>query len=159
MWSDWELVGRLCADVFRERTSSLVRRTVSSCSTTAYTHTHRRTCITHTVLMCFRSELADWYGARPRVAWSQRTGQESVPHLLYCYCYIFVCVAFSALTLSVGHPACKILISGLLAWLSVWSDVQTCIWPSWCHCHSLSLASVKSRIPDWFYLSGTGSPG
>jgi len=24
--------------------------------------------------------------------------------------------------------------------------VQTCIWPSWCHCHSLSLTSVKSRF-------------
>jgi len=24
--------------------------------------------------------------------------------------------------------------------------VQTCIWHSWCHCHSLSLASVKSRL-------------
>ena len=34
---------------------------------------------------------------------------------------------------------------GVLAWLSVWSEVQICIWPSWCHCHSLSLASVKSR--------------
>ena len=34
----------------------------------------------------------------------------------------------------------------VLAWLSVWSKVQTCIWPSWCHCHSLSLASVKSRL-------------
>ena len=32
------------------------------------------------------------------------------------------------------------------AWLSVWSEVQTCTWPSWCHCHSLSLASVKSRL-------------
>jgi len=30
--------------------------------------------------------------------------------------------------------------------LSVWSEIQTCIWPSWCHCHSLSLASVKSRL-------------
>ena len=28
-----------------------------------------------------------------------------------------------------------------MAWLSVWSEVQTCIWPSWCHCHSLSIAS------------------
>jgi len=39
-----------------------------------------------------------------------------------------------------------------LAWLSVWSEVQTCIWPSWCHCHSLSLASVKSRLvlPFWY---------
>jgi len=29
-----------------------------------------------------------------------------------------------------GHPACKKLSGGLLAWLSVWSKVQTCIWPS-----------------------------
>ena len=29
----------------------------------------------------------------------------------------------------------KKLSGGLLAWLSVWSKVQTCIWPSWCHCH------------------------
>jgi len=38
--------------------------------------------------------------------------------------------AFSALTLLVGrqegHPACKKLSDGLLAWLSVWSEVQTC---------------------------------
>jgi len=34
----------------------------------------------------------------------------------------------------------------VLAWLSVWSEMQTCIWPSWCHCHSLSLSSVKSRL-------------
>ena len=54
-----------------------------------------------------------------------------------------------------GHPACKKLSGGVLAWLSVWIEVQTCIRPSWCHCHSLPLASVKSR---WFYLSGTGSP-
>ena len=46
------------------------------------------------------------------------------------YCYI----AFSALTLLVGrqegHPACKKLSGGMLVWLSVWSKVQTCIWPS-----------------------------
>jgi len=29
-----------------------------------------------------------------------------------------------------GHPACKKLSGGVLAWLSVWSEVQTCIWPS-----------------------------
>jgi len=42
--------------------------------------------------------------------------------------------AFIALTLLVGqqegHPACKKLSSEVLAWLSVWSEVQTCIWPS-----------------------------
>jgi len=43
----------------------------------------------------------------------------------------------------------------VLAWLSVWSEVQTCIWPSWCHCHSQSLASVKSRLvlPFWYRLT------
>jgi len=37
--------------------------------------------------------------------------------------------------------------------------MQTCTWPSWCHSHSLSLASVKSRLvfslyhmhPTWTY--------
>jgi len=42
--------------------------------------------------------------------------------------------AFSTLMLLVGrqegHPACKKLSGGVLAWLSVWSEVQTCIWPS-----------------------------
>ena len=42
--------------------------------------------------------------------------------------------AFTALTLLVGqqegHPACKKLSGGVQAWLSVWSEVQTCIWPS-----------------------------
>ena len=71
-------------------------------------------------------------------------------------CLFYTHVAFSALTLLVGrqegHPACKKLSRGVLAWLCVWSDVQTCIWPSWCHCHSLSLASVKSRLvlPFWY---------
>jgi len=41
---------------------------------------------------------------------------------------------FSALTLLVGrqegHPACKKLSGGVLAWLSVWSEVQTCTWSS-----------------------------
>jgi len=34
----------------------------------------------------------------------------------------------------------------VLAWLSVWGEVQICIWPSWCHCSSLSVASIKSRL-------------
>jgi len=47
------------------------------------------------------------------------------------------------------------LSGGVLAWLSVWSAMQTCVWPSWCHCHSLSLASVKSRLvlPFWYRLT------
>ena len=61
----------------------------------------------------------------------------------FAFCIISYCtrgdqcfdaVAFSALTLLVGrqegHPACKKLSGGVLAWLSAWSEVQTCIWPS-----------------------------
>jgi len=53
-----------------------------------------------------------------------------------CYIYpaLLEAVAFSALTLLVGrqegHPACKNLSGGVLAWLSVCSEVQTCIWSS-----------------------------
>ena len=67
--------------------------------------------------------------------------------------------AVSALTLLVGrqegHPVCKKLSDGVLAWLSVCSEVQTCILPIWCHCHSLSVASVKSRLvlPFWYQLT------
>jgi len=66
---------------------------------------------------------------------------------------------FSALTLLVGrqegHPACKKLSGGVLVWLSVWRAVQTCMWSSWCHCHSLSLAPVKSRLvlPFWYRIT------
>jgi len=71
---------------------------------------------------------------------------------------------FSALTLLVGrqegHPACKKLSGGMLAWLSVWSEVQTCVWPSWHQCHSLSRVCVcvqgnknqERRIGCLFYL-------
>ena len=78
------------------------------------------------------------------VHWSYR-------HWSYC--------AFCALTLLVGrqegHPACKKQSGVVLVWLSVWSKVQTCIWPSWCHCYSLSLASLKSRLvlPFWYRLT------
>jgi len=45
--------------------------------------------------------------------------------------YAFGAHAFSALTLLVGrqegHPAYKKQSGGVLGWLSVWSEVQTCI--------------------------------
>ena len=50
------------------------------------------------------------------------------------YIFTYPIHPFSALTLLVGwqegHPACKKLSGGVLVWLSVWSEVQTCIWPS-----------------------------
>jgi len=45
-----------------------------------------------------------------------------------CVCVCVCVLAFSALTLLVGrqegHPACKKLSGGVLAWLSVWIEVQ-----------------------------------
>jgi len=74
-------------------------------------------------------------------------------HELYCV------AAFSALTLLVGrqegHPACiKTEWWGAGMVICLERD-ETCIWPSWCHCHSLSLASVKSRLvlPFWYRLT------
>jgi len=40
----------------------------------------------------------------------------------------------------------KNLSGGVLALISVWGRVQICMWPSWCHCHWLSLASLKSIL-------------
>jgi len=74
-------------------------------------------------------------------------------------CCCCCCSPFNALMLLVGwqegHQACKKLSGGVLAWLSVWSELQTCIWSSWCHCHSLSLATVESRLvlPFWYRLT------
>ena len=63
---------------------------------------------------------------------------------------------FDAVGWAAGRAfSCKKLSGGVLTWLSVWSEVQTCTWPSQCHCHSLSLASVKSRLvlPFWYRLT------
>jgi len=52
----------------------------------------------------------------------------------FTFLALFSILAFSALTLLVGRQegrlACKKLSGGVLAWLSVWSEVQTCIWSS-----------------------------
>jgi len=75
------------------------------------------------------------------------------------YCTCMVCPFSASMLLVVwqeGHLACKKLSGGMLVWLCLWVKVQICIWPSWCHCNSLSLAPVN---PDWFYLSCASSPG
>jgi len=74
-------------------------------------------------------------------------------------------IAFNALTLLVGrqeeHLACKKLTDKVLAWLSVWIEVQmTCVWSSWCHCpSSYSLASLKSIGLTFLVLAYSGCPG
>jgi len=68
----------------------------------------------------------------------------------YVPCFYYIIKIITITVLLVGHQevylACKKLSGEVLAWLSVSSEVQTCIWPSWCHWHSLSLALVKSRL-------------
>ena len=81
-----------------------------------------------------------------RISYSSSQGG-SQTHVSLITVMIF---AFNATTLLVGrqegHPAWKKLSGGVLAWLSVCSEVQTCLWPSCCQCHSLSLAPAKSRL-------------
>jgi len=70
--------------------------------------------------------------------------------------------AFSALTLLVGwqeggHLACKKLSGEVLAWLSVWSEEQTCICPADAtatHCFSKIQIGFTFLVP-----AHPGSPG
>ena len=97
-----------------------------------------------------------WFDCCSYSSWSR-----SLPIAAYrlCLWFMYLLLADSALSLLVGwqegHPACEKLSGGVLAWLSVWSEVQTSMRPSWCHCHSLSFASVKSRLvlPFWYRLT------
>jgi len=72
------------------------------------------------------------------------------------YDRVIYVLAFSALTLLVGrqegHPACKKnWVVG--CWRGYLSGARCRL--SWCHCHSLSLASVKSSLvlPFWYWLT------
>jgi len=72
------------------------------------------------------------------------------PSVYFYHCLYGPGTAFSALTLLVGrqewHPACKKLGgAGVVICLERGARCRLA-WPSWCHCHSLSLASVKSRL-------------
>jgi len=68
-------------------------------------------------------------------------------------------IAFSTLTVLVRceeeHPVCKNLSDGVLAWLSVWSEVQSAYGPADGTATPSSLASLKSRV---VYHSGAGLP-
>ena len=57
-------------------------------------------------------------------------------------------------------------VMGVLAWLSVLSDVKTCIWPSWCHCDWYTLNTLTKYIATHTHthpfngpLSGTTQVG
>ena len=91
-------------------------------------------------------------------SWSNLEPSYQLTYLFTClltYLLSSLVFAFSALTLLVGwqegHLARKKLSGRVLAW-SVRGEVQICIWPSWCHCQSLSLAPVN---PDWLHENGS----
>ena len=112
-----------------------------------------------TILVRFRA-INNYVDSKTRHRNTHVTEKYTLQQLAVLQCtYSLQCLAFSALTLLVGrqegHPACKKLSGGVLAWLSVWSKMQTWICSGWCHCHSLSLASVKSRLvlPFWYWLT------
>jgi len=66
----------------------------------------------------------------------QHVARVHLQQLIFVAVYLTVSqsTAFSDLMLLVGrqegHPACKITEWWGDAWLFVWSEVQTCIWPS-----------------------------
>ena len=85
---------------------------------------------------------------------------------LYCFCWMVIFWNCGSMYVPSVLWRCRLggrkgirpvkkLSGGVLVLLSVWSVVQTCIWPSWCYCHSLSLASVKSRLvlSFWYRLT------
>ena len=87
------------------------------------------------------------------------------PTIASKFFYIKPTVGFTlcALTLLVGwqegHPACKKLSGGVLVWLSVWSQMQTCIWPSWQPLPLTVSCSSKTQISFTFLAPAhLGSP-
>ena len=69
-------------------------------------------------------------------------------------------LCFIQLTLLVGrheeHPARKIFSDEVLAWLSVWSEVQiVCIWSGWCHCHPIisCFSKMQNGLPFWCHIT------
>ena len=76
-----------------------------------------------------------------------------IPLPLTVSCFSKIQIGFTSLVPahpgSPGKRAVKrmcVCVCVVECWHKVWSEVQTCIWPSGCHYHSMSLASAKSRL-------------
>jgi len=90
----------------------------------------------------------------------------SILHMQFCIPYADLC----ALTLLVGqqegHPACKKLSGGVLAWFSVLSEVQTCVWYGMVNVdiYSAIITKVSNALNTLVleksqHMSQLGSPG
>ena len=88
-----------------------------------------------------------------------RLTSQNITAMIYTVGLLICPLCFDAVGWATGRASVLWKLSGgVLAWLSVWSEVQTCIWPSWCHCHSLSLASVKCRLVTSLVPARKSSP-
>ena len=54
---------------------------------------------------------------------------------------------------AVGWAACKKQSGGVLAWLSLWSEVQTCIWLMPLPLTVSCLSKIQIGIPFWYWLT------
>ena len=88
---------------------------------------------------CFGSLVNKAHWALPaRMCQRNQSGQMQ-PNLYACcnLCsFVWYCHMLSVLWCCWlgGHQGIRpVKNCGVLAWLSVWSEVQICIWPSWCH--------------------------
>ena len=139
------------------------------CCTCSYVH-YSRICA-RIVRRCLKPELRDEAMKRDEGLIRAVFWKDGKPISTICHCivaivrtvFLLICI-FLTLPSVLWHcwlggrkgiRPVKNLSSEVLAWLSVWNEVQTCIWPSWYHCHSLSLAPVKSRLvlPFWYWLT------
>ena len=183
-WSGWVWVGECFFWYRPTRVvpdKGLLSWCQTVCTFTVRTHTHTRVTPTWRLEAVWCSQLSEAASSgSTRQTWFTGPGHFTGPtHNGQTFClstrccnwvralldFIFISISvflslsclqcYDAVGWAAGrHPACKKLSGGVLSWLSVWSEVQTCIWPSWCYYHSLSLASVKSRLvlPFWYRL-------
>ena len=101
-----------------------------------------------------------WLYARRMLRWYRCPNCFHLINPVYAHICVYVPSVLWCCWLGSGKGiACKKLSGGVLVWLSVSSEVQTCIWPSWCQCHSLSYFS-KMQIGFTFLVpADQGSHG
>jgi len=77
--------------------------------------------------LLLRQALDNFYPSCYRISSADCTRFSDISILCPRYISLVLMLAFSALTLLVGqqegHPACKKLSGGVLAWLSLWSEL------------------------------------
>ena len=114
---------------FKKHHSMTSNRSIISILTKAKTVKYKQTGCRKTVYVC-QQELHCMFGIK-----NITSHLVTIVTITNNFARTFIFVQwFSALTLLVGrqegHPACKKLSGEVPAWLSVWSEVQTCICPA-----------------------------